>query len=615
MPRPTLIPSLLCTSLLICLSAGRAQPAAPTPRPAAPIKSAPEDPKPPTISQRVGEMLKGLKNSTQARQVAAALDEILDEQILKIDPKSTADLELTCAARRLVRQISLIKDIEASAAAVKTLQTHPDVADALAWSLNPKIDETAAAYGVLATLSARFDSRLDRYATLVAALCIVHDSPRTGGHKPASPAELFEFFVTNERSMMMPIAGGSTQLLTHIVDSTASVQELAWALPQHRRDDRIGTHYFDIIYDTPAFTQGKPKKIVGHPYTLQNILKYGGVCVEQAYYAEHIAKAIGVPSVTVSGVGSSVGHAWVGYMHFAGRATAWDFKEGRYDEYKGARGNVRDPQSGRAVSDGFIALRAEAAKLGPAPFKKAAALADCAHRLRERIKAAAGDRGNLPSPVSVLELAANACPYSTTTWETVAAWAKEGELDAPALDRWCQAVVKLCGDKYPDFAYETLGPIIDSAKDPAARDRLWTWARKNLLDTVTNPQYFRSDLAARMLIDCGDAWREAGNFNLAWQRYNRVVIENANDTTEMFEAAKCCEALMVAGGKSPAEIAEYLRVSWSRIRKPMGMSPQFLGMSNWSRVGKLYASWLVKAGRKGEADSLQAQLNPPTVGR
>ncbi len=612
--QPTLlITALLGAVLVSCPCSAIQQPATP-PAPAA-VKTKPDTPKPPTIAQRVGDLLKGLNNSSQAKQIAAALDEILDEQLLRLDPKTTENLELTCAARRMVSHIQLIKDAQASSAAIKTLRAHTDVADALAWAVNPKVDDVAAAYRILADLSTKFDTKLDRYATLVAALCIVHDNPRTGGDQPPSPSELFAYFVANERTMMIPIAGSSTELLTHIVDSTASVQELSWALPQHRRDDRIGAHYFDIIYDTAALAQGKPKKIVGHPYTLQNLLKYGGVCVEQAYYAEHISKAIGVPSVMVTGVDSTVGHAWVGYMHFAGRSTAWDFKEGRYDDYKGTRGNVRDPQSGRNVSDGFIAMRAEAAKLGPAPFRKAAALTDAAQRLRDRIKAAAGDRGNLPQPASVLELAANACPYSTGTWETVAAWAKSGDLDASAIERWCQAVVQLCGDKYPDFAYETLQPLIDSSNDPAARDRLWTWARKNLLDTVHDPQLFRGDLAAQMLIDCGDGWREAGDLNKAWQRYDRVVTENANDGPEMFVATRRCEALMAAGGKNATQIAEYLRVAWSRIKKPTGMAQNFTVGSNWYRVGNLYASWLTKAGKKNDADSLRLILNPPAIGK
>ncbi|MEK6702408.1 MAG: hypothetical protein AABZ53_09105, partial [Planctomycetota bacterium] len=578
--------------------------------------SAPPDtnPKLPTITQRVGDVLEALQSSAQARQVEGALDEILDEQLFRIDPKSTADLEFTCAARRLASHIRLINNAEASAAAVKTLQAHPAVADAMAWAVDTRLDDVPAAYRVLAELSAKYDAKLDRYATLVAALCIVHDKPRKGGDKPPTPAELFDYFVTNERAMMMPIAGGSTELLTHIVDSTASIQELAWALPLHKRDDRIGTHYFDVIYDTQALTTGMPKKIEGRPYTLQNLLKYGGVCVEQAYYAEHIAKAIGVPSATVLGVDSTVGHAWVGYMHF-GTRNVWDFKEGRYDDYKGLRGNVRDPRTGHYVSDGFIAMRAEGAKLGPAPFKKAAALADAAQHLRDRNKDATGIRANLPKPAFVLELAANACPFSTGTWEIAAEWSKAGDLDAGALERWCQAVVRLCGDKYPDFAFETLQPLIDSSKDPAARDRLWAWARKNLLDTVRDPKYFRADLAALMLIDCGDSWRAAGDLNKAWQRYDRVVLDNANEGPEMFDATRKCEALLVEGGKTPAQIADYLRVVWSRIKKPTGMASNFMVGSNWFRVGNLYAAWLTKAGQKKDADTLRALLNPSATGK
>ena len=78
---------------------------------------------------------------------------------------------------------------------------------------------------------------------------------------------------------------------------------------------------------------------------LPNLVRFGGVCSDQAYFASTVAKAMGVPSAVITGTGPDVGHAWIGYLEVRGREAAWNLESGRYDAYKNVRGVAADPQT------------------------------------------------------------------------------------------------------------------------------------------------------------------------------------------------------------------------------------------------------------------------------
>ena len=47
---------------------------------------------------------------------------------------------------------------------------------------------------------------------------------------------------------------------------------------------------------TTVNLNGRPEKDLDPRLPLQNLLQFGGVCVEQAYYAEQVAKSLGIPA-------------------------------------------------------------------------------------------------------------------------------------------------------------------------------------------------------------------------------------------------------------------------------------------------------------------------------
>src|SRR5205807_3987797 len=103
--------------------------------------------------------------------------------------------------------------------------------------------------------------------------------------KGADPIEIFDYYVKNESRMYFGIRNVPAELLAYVVDTTASVEEMGWALQKYAGDKEVGKRFFDVKYDYDNFRKGTPKKITTLGFTLPNILKYGGVCADQAYFA------------------------------------------------------------------------------------------------------------------------------------------------------------------------------------------------------------------------------------------------------------------------------------------------------------------------------------------
>jgi protein-tyrosine phosphatase len=96
-------------------------------------------------------------------------------------------------------------------------------------------------------------------------------------------------------------------------------------------------------------TGGKFSFIWGQPtYTLQDIEKTGGICVDQAYYSAMIGKGRGIPTLYFSGQGVDGGHAWFGYLSGNGK---WNLDCGRYANQNFAKGYALDPQTWHYIDD------------------------------------------------------------------------------------------------------------------------------------------------------------------------------------------------------------------------------------------------------------------------
>lgn len=603
---------VLAAGWLACAAAG-AQPAA---RAADPVL------------ERLDTILALGERGQSLAKTQAALQSLFDEQIAysPLDkPARLVEVDRWLRAARLAR--ALPADDEARVFA--ELRAHGAFAGELALLWRPDKDKGRAVADLADRLMRERGETVDRFPALAAAVCVVFDEPRAWefGRAPDAAAVL-DHFASRDGRLVMSVGVTPADLLVHVVDTLAPPAELDWALSRYGQDRNIGKRYGEVPYDKGHFPAGGPLKLASVPATLENIVKVGGVCRHQAYYAAHTAKAQGVPSAVVAATGSGVSHAWLGFLEVTGRGARWNFDAGRFGEYSEMTGLITDPQTGERVSEGRLALRARAAQDGVADRRFAEALTDAAARLGSvkpgEYPPAAGEgsggvprEAGAPARLALLEAGVRACPAYAPAWDAVTDLAEAGLVDPASVRTWAQAAVTLCGTDYPDFAVDTLAPLIKSMKDPPAQDTLWNWtfdqfsgaAPKGGGKRAGKPPAARADLAARIRFEQGAMWEAAGEPGKAWDAYAQVIDRYANCGPFVVEAASRSEKLLEREGKPADEVLKMYARAWGKVTRPgAGTSPEFLAASNYVRLGTRYATLLDKAGRDAEAEKVRRVL-------
>lgn len=212
---------------------------------------------------------------------------------------------------------------------------------------------------------------LEEFPNLALAIAVVYDQapPRNWPHHQVDPGlipaqegevtDRFEFWVEAARGgrLMTDLKALGADHIKFIVDGLVADSELQWAAANVRAPrSNFGRVFSSIRYDHPRLRQG----VFGWPhetYTLEEIQRRGGICVDQAYFAMLAGKARGLPTLFFVGQGADGGHAWFGYLRGADR---WDLDCGRYENQNYATGEALDPQTWQPISDHelrFLAMR------------------------------------------------------------------------------------------------------------------------------------------------------------------------------------------------------------------------------------------------------------------
>ena len=216
---------------------------------------------------------------------------------------------------------------------------------------------------ILDVLSSHAPGRCERFFNLMLAFAVVWDSP--GGVRPSHAKERdYLDYVRNNTDMRsyydyfcdlydgtkakMDYRKLAVRDLAWVVDLPIGMDELQWVLEEVTgKASSWGKRYSEIRYSKAKLVQG------GSPYgrrTLEQIEQFGGVCVDQAHYAAMTARAYGIPAMTISSLGRTGGHAWVGYMRDE-RKGQWDLETGRYEGANFERGTMRHPQTGTRLTE------------------------------------------------------------------------------------------------------------------------------------------------------------------------------------------------------------------------------------------------------------------------
>ncbi len=496
------------------------------------------------------------------------------------------------------------------------LREHPVVGSALAFLLKPQ-DRPAAVYALLNRLRLERGQDVPKLAALVAALCVVHDQPLThrineNSTTAADALAIFDFYRDHAAHMALAPGSSPAELMVYVVDTAVSVKEMNWALERYAGHPRVGALFFDIQYDLPAFLQGKPKVVTTKGWNLPNILEYGGVCADQAYFAVAVGKSIGVPTAYTWGSAADASHAWVGFLEVRGKRARWNSLIGRYEAYQGVRGSLQDPQTREEIPDGHVAVLGEGFGRSVTDRQEAVALTDAADRVLQLLEAGQGldvapliEGRVVPTSPTVgvtlaedlLESAVRKNPGYPTAWLRVRDLAQQGKLSLQQKRFWSKRLGELCGSDYPDFSVDILVPMIQSVEDPQEQSDLW--------ESLFRMFPKRADLSAMARVEQGKLWLAQGEKEKAGRCFEDVVSRFAAAGPFVFEALASTEEMLTATGRQDKIITLYQR-TWSSIPKPQ-MSIA-VNESNWMRVGKLYADRLEAAGRLEEAKAVREQL-------
>lgn len=569
-----------------------------------------------TIASQVQGVLASIKSESDLDRAGTEIGAIFRE-VLASTPSSDADAFRAAAfADRLLSQV---RQTPAGhrAELVTYLRANDALAQSLVFLIKPE-DDVKRVYALLDQLRHANDD-LNDLAPLAAAVCVVHDKPlrqnvNENKVEAPDPVEIFAYFKSQRGSMAMPIASMPPELLISVVDVTSPIEELRWAAQRFGGDPNVGRRYFDVKYDDDSFRKGTVKKVTAAGFNLPNILTHGGVCADQAYFAAQVGKAIGIPTAFISGRNAEVAHAWLGFLEAKGGKAAWNFDSGRYDGYKGVRGEAIDPQTRKRIPDSALALIADSSAANTQGRRIAIAMTDASLRLRqlgdmdvafERVDPATGKerkviRGtDTSSRLDLLEAGLRRCPSYSQGWAVLIDAAKANDLSLKDKKKWAETLDRLCAGKYPDFTLDVLRPMVETVEDVKEQDALWN----SLFGSFRN----RPDLAAEIRFAQGAMWDKAGDRARAWDCFQDVIQKFADDGPFTVEAAERCEKLLKDAGKE-RDITPMYASLWPRLSRPGTMAPEFQSQSNWFRIGLLYSARLESEGQSARAGEVLGKL-------
>lgn len=205
--------------------------------------------------------------------------------------------------------------------------------------------------------------RWETYRALMLAYALVYDQrpPDFWPHHQVNPsavpvmgeslADRFAFYVAaNDGGRLeFDLRRLSASQLKFVVDAPVPRSELEWAAKNVKaRRNQFDRAFSAVNYDRRRLEKGVFIWPHGR-YLLPNIEVWGGICVDQAYFAAIAGKAKGIPTLYFAGQGQDGGHAWFGYL--SSPDGKWELDAGRYLNQNFTVGQALDPQTWLPITD------------------------------------------------------------------------------------------------------------------------------------------------------------------------------------------------------------------------------------------------------------------------
>jgi hypothetical protein len=378
------------------------------------------------------------------------------------------------------------------------------------------------------------------------------------------------------------------ELAVFVVDNVVSQDEVAWAVQRYGGRGAIGACYFDVPYDYNVLTTGAHRMIDGTDYTLMNLVRVGGICGDQAYFASNVARSLGVPACMAIGLGGAMegtAHAWVGYLEVKGSHVAWNFSEGRYAEMQFWRGAVQDPRTRDRITDSDVALLAELLNTTPENRVLSSALCKAADLVEPERRA------------DVYTRAVNLSPGNRDAWALLARLGAERKLSDAQMTKAMQVVAKFAAKAYPDFAYETI-KTLNSGRGAEQQVKALKDARALFGQ--------RPDIQASIRLAEGDLLKDQKKPAQAMGIYTEVLQRYNNAGPIVLEALDRLDALLREHNEL-AKLASIYKDVWQRFPQPTRGG--YIRSTPFYLVAERYMSLLKEIGDAPEAARVQQRLN------
>ena len=344
----------------------------------------------------------------------------------------------------------------------------------------------------------------------------------------------YSFYIKHERSLKLNPSNLPFELAVFVVGTRLTAKEREWIIRNYNR----GSIHPGNVYRSVPWTQKlSPAHGKGGntPYTLQNIRKLGGVCMEQAYFTENVLRIFGVPAVYTRGRGQRGGHAWAGALMVGSRTFTWDFSFGRYRYDHYFKVEVRDPTDMRST------LTDSAVKMTSAAMMKAGSIRKLEHSYYSLDAALWAQDHLAEKPDSgktrketvrdLLVASLRSNPYNGRTWMHLSRLAAKKKMDTKTGIFWVNKLLNITVREFPDFTVECLDNFLACVDDMSFK--------ANILKKIYNIlRKDRADLASDIKLQEGDLWMQQGQTAQALLAYAYPLVNFSKDAHVLDRAKK-----------------------------------------------------------------------------
>ncbi|MCM8529880.1 MAG: hypothetical protein NE330_01860 [Lentisphaeraceae bacterium] len=225
-----------------------------------------------------------------------------------------------------------------------------------------ELDDTQKVFSIIETLLSSEPTKEDqeKFFNLIIALAVVWDQEQPRFHTQMGYSnelffedqiiERYKYYkaLYSSRATKIDYKDLSAEDLIYVVGAAVPLTELEWAQANIKNKLKDwGKLYFSIVYSWSRLNEGVYSWPNGS-YTLENIKKHGGICVDQAYFCTLTARALGIPALFFDGEGQTGKHAWSAYKT---DDFEWALDIGRYSQEKYVVGFTINPQTNERMTD------------------------------------------------------------------------------------------------------------------------------------------------------------------------------------------------------------------------------------------------------------------------